>query len=493
MRFLSYSKIGFVTLALFILLLPVSLSIRYMQNDDWNRYVSVARFLTGNFELLSVTATTFYTQGILGMIFASVFPLNSLPVMTSFVAVLCFYVTAIISFKFLKQNKINSVLIGLLIFLNPIFIYSVWGFMTEIYLLLFILISIYFANKSSNLKLNIFWILGFFAKQSAIVIPFGVVVAHIISRKYKLAMINLLILTMVLAFYFFIFPKTSEMTGQKSIKLENLSSIKHVYSNIFASLIYISIFLLPITLSATLNRLKNLKALHSVLVLITSLLISCALYLMFINTNFPWKIFPYYPNVFTSMGFFYQGISGAPTGYNYSLFFNLLSSFSLFIMVLFAFFIMNSKAIKKLTLSFEFYSLLFGIFLIIVNPFVFDRYILILLPIAMFLLLKLSDYKINPKILIIFIVLEAFISLDFSSEFIMRQNKIWEIGNMVNKEFNIEKKFIRADHAWNSLYNVSLNNYEYEIRFDDNKSMEAFESGKFFIKSKIILIKNEKL
>ncbi len=490
MRFLSYSKIGFVALALFILILPVSISIRFMQNDDWNRYVSVARFLTGNFELLSVTATTFYTQGVLGMIFASVFPLNLLPVVTLFVAVSCFYVTTLISYKFYKQTKINSALLGLLIFLNPIFIYSVWGFMTEIYLLFFILMSIYFANKSSNIKLSVSWILGFLAKQSAIVIPVGVVIAQVVSKKYRPAMINLLILIMVLAFYFFIFPMTSEMTGQKSIKFENLNSIKHVYSNIFASLIYISIFLLPITLTATLYKLKN------VLVLVATLLVSYALYLLFINTNFPWKIFPYYPNVFTSMGFFYQGLTGAPTGYNYSSIFNLISSFSLFIMVIFAFLNMNLKSIKNFTISFEFYSLLFGIFLIIVNPFVFDRYILILIPIAMFLLLKLSDYKINSKILIIFIVLEGFISLDFSSEFISRQNIIWELGNTTSESFGIEKKLIRADHAWNSLYNVNLSDYRYEIRFDDencasckNPIMGPFQSGKFLTKSKIVLIK----
>lgn len=500
MRFLSYSKIGLVGLILFLLLLPVSLSIRYMQNDDWNRYVSVERFLSGNFELLPVTATTFYTQGVLGMIFASIFPLNSLPVATLFVAVLCFYVTGLISFKFYKQTKINSLLLGVLIFFNPIFIYSVWGFMTEIYLLFFVLISIYFANKSSNIKLNISWILGFFAKQSAIIVPLGVVVAQVISRKYRLAIINILILTMVLAFYFFIFPKTSEMVGQKSIKFENLSSIKHVYSNIFASLVYLSVFSFPITFGVVLDKFKKAKILNSVLVLISSAIFSYFSYRIFNLTNFAWKMFPHYPNTFTAIGFFYQGISGNPIGFNYSNILNLFSVISFFFLIVFVVINLNLKVFKKLAVSFEFYSLLFGIFLIIVNPFVFDRYLLILLPIAMFLLLKLSDYKINPKILIIFILLEGFVSSDFSSEFISRQNRIWELGSKASEKFGIEKKLIRADHAWNSLYDVSLSNYKYEIRFDDeecnscdNPIMGPFQSGKFLTKSKIVLITNEKL
>ena len=145
-------------------------------------------------------------------------------------------------------------------------------------------------------------------------------------------------------------------------------------------------------------------------------------------------------------------------------------------------------------------QILFGIFLIIVNPFVFDRYFLVLIPLAMFLFLRLSDYKINPKMIIIFILLEGFISFDFSSEFISRQNKIWELGNYASEKFDVDKNLIRADHAWNSFHNVNLNDYEYQILFGDaackscnNLIIGPFESGKFLTKSKIVLIKNEKL
>ena len=479
--------------ALFILLLPVSLSIKFTQNDDWNRYVSVIRFLFGNFELLPVTATTFYTQGLLGMMYTSIFPLTTLPVLTLFVAILCFYVTGLISFKFYKQTELNSLLFGLLLFLNPIFIYSIWGFMTEIYLLFFVLLSIYFASAKLSLKFNGAWILGFFAKQSAIIVPMGVVASQIISKKYKLAIINFTILCLILAFYLFIFPRTSEMTGQKSIKLQNLGSMKYIFSNLFASVVYLAMFLVPITF-------KKIKILNSVSVLISSAIFSYLLYWLFNLTNFPWKMFPHYPNTFTAFGFFHQGISGNPSGFDYSYILNLFSIISFYLLVVFFMYNLNWKFIKRFAVSFELYSLLFGIFLIIVNPFVFDRYFLVLIPLAMFLFLRLSDYKINPKMIIIFILLEGFISLDFSLEFISRQNKIWELGNYASEKFDINKNLIRADHAWNSFHNVNLNDYEYQILFGDaackscnNLIMGPFESGKFLTKSKIVLIKNEKL
>src|SRR5690606_35407441 len=85
MNFLDFIKshiILFTTIALFFVFLPLSLSIDFMQHDDWNRYQTVGRFLLGDFRLLEVTATTFYTQGFIGLVFAKLFSVEKLPILT---------------------------------------------------------------------------------------------------------------------------------------------------------------------------------------------------------------------------------------------------------------------------------------------------------------------------------------------------------------------------------------------------------------------------
>src|SRR3989339_2111301 len=80
---------GVVTaLVLFFLLLPLSLKIDFMQNDDWVYYGMVESFMKLDFRLDPLSAPTFYTQGVLGTLFAWLFGLESLPVLTLFISVL---------------------------------------------------------------------------------------------------------------------------------------------------------------------------------------------------------------------------------------------------------------------------------------------------------------------------------------------------------------------------------------------------------------------
>jgi len=64
-----------VSLFLFLLLLPPSVKIDFMQNDDWVYYGMVENFMKLDFRLDPLSAPTFYTQGVLGTLFAWVFGL----------------------------------------------------------------------------------------------------------------------------------------------------------------------------------------------------------------------------------------------------------------------------------------------------------------------------------------------------------------------------------------------------------------------------------
>ena len=57
---------------LFIIILPLSSTVQFYQNDDWAHISVVRDFLSGNFKLDGYIGPTFYTQGLLGMIFAKI-------------------------------------------------------------------------------------------------------------------------------------------------------------------------------------------------------------------------------------------------------------------------------------------------------------------------------------------------------------------------------------------------------------------------------------
>src|SRR3990172_7860655 len=95
-------------LALFFLLLPLSLKIDFMQNDDWVYYGMVENFMKLDFRMDPLSAPTFYTQGVMGLLFARVFGLERLPVLTLIVSVLCFFFLFVILLKHFYLDTVGS-------------------------------------------------------------------------------------------------------------------------------------------------------------------------------------------------------------------------------------------------------------------------------------------------------------------------------------------------------------------------------------------------
>ena len=71
----------------------------FMQNDDWVYYLTVERFLAGDFTLEPTVGVTFYTQGFLAYIFAKIFGLQNLPVLTVLISILNVFILYIICRK----------------------------------------------------------------------------------------------------------------------------------------------------------------------------------------------------------------------------------------------------------------------------------------------------------------------------------------------------------------------------------------------------------
>ena len=109
-----------------------------MQNDDWVYYDNVDNFIKGNFLLSQLTAPTFYLQGLIAAAYSKIFGLDNLPRLTLIFSIGNFFIFAKILKKVGNLKFLNSTLISLIFFFNPLHFYSLLGFMTEIYFMFFL-------------------------------------------------------------------------------------------------------------------------------------------------------------------------------------------------------------------------------------------------------------------------------------------------------------------------------------------------------------------
>ncbi len=471
------------TLVLFLIFLPQSLSIDFMQNDDWNRYYTVSQFLLGRFNLLEVTATTFYTQGFLGMAFAKIFSIEKLPILTLAFGCLNFYIFARICNEFFKQNKLRSILVALVFFFNPIHFYSIFGFMTEVYLLFFVLLSVYFyyaflrnSEKYQFVLANLFWVCGFFAKQWAIVFPAAISAYLFLNKRYKWLAAQVLILMLIVGYYFLLFPETYEMSDTKTFDFGNFMKLEYVYVQIYAYLIYLIVFALPFVFSFLFSQLVSVKSKVTIAtIVIFSLVLAFFGKFLFEKIDYAWHNFPLYPNVFTDRGFFLILTEGIVPK---NLYTDLIRSYdeigllclSLLFLVLFA-----TKKIKLSLLGFELNSILIGLLLIIGTPVVFDRYLIVFVPIMILMFLKWNNYKINLWVLCVYLLIQSLISIDFGLEYMSRQKQIWTMATAIRKNENIPENRIMAGHAWGKYYQIDAKNIIYKFKYADGVNPETEE------------------
>jgi len=137
----SAFKIALITALLLVVMLPLAANIKFYQNDDYIYYKTIQKFQNGEFGIPSYIETTFYTQGILGLAFAALFGISSLPILTLIFSVLNFSIFTHLLNRFYTHKLSTAVLLGLILFFNPLHIYSSLGFMTDNYLLFFMLLT----------------------------------------------------------------------------------------------------------------------------------------------------------------------------------------------------------------------------------------------------------------------------------------------------------------------------------------------------------------
>ena len=514
---------AFLALLAFIVLLPIVLKIDFMQNDDWVYVRNVRNFLTGNFTLDPLTAPTFYLQGIFGGGFSLLFGTERLPVLTLVVTCIALYLFLKICESYIagdgKYGKAFMLAACMLLFIfNPLITYSVLGFMSENYFLMFALIAFYFFIKSQPLvwkKLilaNSFVVAAFFVRQVAFVLPLAFTVSLVIDKQYKKALIELLFFGGLYVFYLLGFPQTPEMY-EKPLEFKHLLDYQYVFALSYGILIYLFAFTIPVAGSVLVRYLPK-KPLAIVLVAIASAAIYVFMQSHFHPSRLSWGEFPYLDNTFERTGFFSRGILG--TKYQFYFIYDLYLYWDIAAKVFIALFVpafliglykCNPYKYKKQLLHPALVYVVIYFALMVVTQKVYDRYLTGILP--FFLIYLISQLKkvvlVDKLIWLVFGAGLTFFSLQFALDFVVTNSYVWHKSVELAKVSSLPRESIQGTNAWKLINRNDTRHYVYDFSFDsrrvNEKYLEDYElieeklltyPGSMFIQPKIYLYKRVK-
>ncbi|KKS03118.1 MAG: hypothetical protein UU64_C0006G0028 [candidate division WWE3 bacterium GW2011_GWF2_41_45] len=464
-----------VSLFLFLLLLPLSLKIDFMQNDDWVYYGMVENFMKLDFRLDPLSAPTFYTQGILGTLFAGIFGLQSLPILTLIISVLCFFVFYIILLRHFNLGRFESVLVSLLLFFNPLFIYSVWGFMTENYFLLFMLLSILFYLESVNVpsRKNLFLYVVFIflalnIRQVALVLPLSGFVYSLFKRNVRPLLLNLGVLVGLGVYYVFIFPLTAEMS-EKSLQFHHLQSSPYVYSLIYGSFILATALLLPLLLPIFKEKKKLKWALFLGLAVVAYILLNR----YFQPSKVSWGEFPYFENTLERKGFYPRGVLG--TKYYFKYMFDLYRHWDSAAKIVLSLFVAYAVLkIKKINGLWAVFTIIYMGVMTVTETY-YDRYLLILIPVLIFIILGVNGFgKVNKFLSVSFLAFLIFYNYQFSMDFILVNKYIWNKSEELVVKYDKEPRRVQGTNAWKLKYLNERRNYVFDFTYDSSEINKSY-------------------
>ena len=443
-----------------ILVLIINPNGNFPINDDWIFYRQVEAFLSGQFRINSLIDPSFISQGLVALFWSKIFGLSFYSL--RLLSILFTLVFAFFTYRCLKllnlRKPLAEVAILILLF-NPIILNSSMTFMTEIYFLAFVSISIFFFlnyfQKSNIPYLILACIFSGFAlliRQTGIVLFISYILVLFLdpirNKKYKFLDlgINVVILLTFLLIYF-TWPSVGLSISGKIIS----PSIFISRIGLFLCIpIYFIFFSLPLILS-----IKDKFVLKtSYLTILITILISFLIY--------KYDIFPI-GNVF------YVEDLLSKTGFrtNFSLYDNVLFKVVLSFFISFALiklislvYAYSTKCIgflKRLTSVYLFLVLCFLGFLIaslLGNDF-YDRYLITAFYFFIILLCIFvnSLHKLNVKKLYVITALFIFFSFSLQYEFFNVTRERWaqaiklqEITGL-KTGIKVNNEYLRLNHT----------------------------------------------
>jgi hypothetical protein len=466
-----------ISFALFLVLLPLSLKITFPQNDDWVYYGMVESFLNGNFVLDPISAPTFYSQGFVGALFSLVFSISALPVLTLFVSVLNFYVFSLIVYR-VTQKKWLSLLSALIFFFNPLHIYSIWGFMTENYFVLFVLIALYFymrSQESNSKKDSIFMygalILGFLVKQATLFVPLGLGIYHLLKREFKQGVLHIFGFGLMYGGYLLFFPRTTEML-EKSLQFQHLGKTDYAYGLIYGSLLFLAAFLAPYIIGVVVQK----RPFKQYLVMIfLGVVLFFGLNHFFRPMAVSWGEFPYFENTFERTGFYPRGIGG--TKYQFRGIFDLYKYLDLVAKLCVAGFLASLVYLRKSRFNAFLVLIVVYLGLMVVTETFYDRYLIPLVPIALLYLLSIRQ-KFSSVFKFLFVgvlVFEIFLAYQFSMDFVLANEYVWKKSVDLVSTKGLDSSQVQGTNSWKLINGGVKGNYIYDFSYDSPEMNEGYK------------------
>lgn len=465
------------SLLLFIVLFPVSNNINFMQNDDWVYYKQVNSFLQGDYRLDPYIEATFYTQGLLGALFAKMYGIVKLPVLTLIVSVLNYFLFTYMCRRFLLKSTFDSILLGLLVFVSPLHMYSLLGFMTDNFFIFYSLVSLILAQmflENKNYKhlalFNIAVITGFLGRQLVVIFPIALILQLLVTKKWRHAIMQTLITTLLLVFYFLIFPTTGEMKANHSFNLEKIQNLRVLFSSVYVYLFYGVVFTIPLV-SALLTRINPFSKI--VLTSILSLAILVAIQLIYLPSQNLNPDMYYLGNTVTRDGFFSGSHLRAGNKYT------IHNEKQIYLVWEYLTKIALSLGIAVVITRYKSFLNLYSLSLIAymgsmtLLKVVYDRYLTILgLLVILIILAGTKNTKLpgfTRVVTMLFTVLLLIYSYNFSIEFFLINNQMWKKANSLVNVQGVKKEKISAGYAWNRM-NVNLKrDHRYIFSYEDKE------------------------
>ena len=466
-----------ITLVLFVAGLLLVSQINFPQNDDWVYYKMASSFSKGVVKLDDISAPTFYLQGLIGAFFAYFFGIQHIPVLTLLVSVLNFWLFSEIVYKYYARNTLLAVSLGLLLFFNPLHVYSALGFMTENYYLFFLLCALYFilefmqTNTPKSFALaNLFILADFFIRQLSFVTSIAFAFYLFSQKRYRYAIAQMGIFGVLYGYYMLIFPKTAEML-EKPLELKNIWEISYWYALIYAIAIYLIAFTAPVAFYLVIKWLKDAKVIHLVLIVGITVVTYFVLNKYFMPQKLAWGEFYYLDNVLERKGFFPRGIDG--NKYYFQKNFELYLRWDQIAKLLFAIFIPIVVLFRRKTLNFHLFYIAVYLAVMVVTVKVYDRYLLVILPFfILFVLELLTNYSIRifSFTVLVFVSFLIFYTYQFSMDFVLLNKYVWNKSLELVATKNIEGKDIMGTNSWKLTNYNATHDYKYIFTFESFKT-----------------------
>lgn len=215
------SKLFVIVISLYLIgVLAVGLHGEFPINDDWLFVRQVEHFTAGNLSINHQIDPSFILQGFMGAAWTNIFGFSfiSLRVLTTIITVLMLYGV----FKILQHLEVSAKLsffILVLFAFNPIVFTSTFTFMTEAYFLLFFVWAIYFALRKNLLFFGVFCALSILVRQLGL---FLVIPAIFTFFKDKRGLFIALIPILVSSVVWYLWPKYGVSNGPGLIEIKNL-------------------------------------------------------------------------------------------------------------------------------------------------------------------------------------------------------------------------------------------------------------------------------